>query len=386
MSADRRPRIPAAVLTAAALLMVPVAPASAAPAVQGFDAPIFGTSASRVAAAMPRVVDVACSHDACTTGVLPAPVMVESTRYFSTTVAPGGAFAAAPGFKAKVMRSWTHSDDADDASFTVMLIEFAKGTSLDVVVAAEAAARGLALSGPTTVNGLTTWTATGSEGTGIVGRYSYSVSGSKLAYGRCVMTESLATVGACAEQNVAVLASAAATRAVPTSVRMSPEARALIPATPKGLVGVVATQQLSANLLEVANPSYTSAPRVARQLAGTLSVDLEYRITGQPGLYVIAQIAPVDTAASRAAVGRGCPAAEDWCTSAALRGTGVGHIERIAFASDPQAPVGLTARWNGAGRWLSVSCNLTDYTPLTTAQTRACSTALKALVNSARQG
>ena len=383
MSAHARSRFAAVGLAAAALLMVPSAPASAATPLDEFDAPIFGTSASVVATVMPSLAEVACAHDTCTTGVLPAPVLITSTRYFSTSVAPGGAFAAAPGFQAKVIRSWMHGDDADDADFTLMLIEFAGGSNLDAVVAAEAAARGLTLTGPVQVNGLTTWTASGGVGTGVVSRYSYSVSGTKLAYGRCNMSESLLAVGACDEQKVAALTTAAATRAVPASVRLSKSAQALIPTTPKGMSGVVATQQLSRNLMDVANPEVTSAPRVARQLAGTTSVDLQYGITAQPGLYVVTQIAPVDTPASRAAIETPCEPSDTWtCTSTTIRGSGRGYLERLALTDAPKKVVMLAGTWNGSGRWMTVSCNLTDYTPLTRVQISACSAAIRSLVSS----
>ena len=117
------------------------------------------------------------------------------------------------------------------------------------------------------VNGLTTWTASGSEAPGMVTRFSYSAHGSELAFGRCMMCESIQMGGACTEQNVAALASAAAVRAVPTTARLSKKVQALIPTMPEGLVGVIASQQLSSNLFDVANAAMTTSPVMARQLA-----------------------------------------------------------------------------------------------------------------------
>ena len=385
MSARVRSRIRAVGLAAAVILMIQAVPASAATPLEEFDAPIFGTSASNVATVMPSVVDVSCAHDQCTTGVLPSPVLIDSTRYFSTTVAPGGAFATAPGFQAKVMRSWFHEDEGDRADFVLMLIEFSSGSNLEAVVAAEASALELTLTGPVQVNGLTTWTASSGAGTGVVSRYSYSVSGSKLAYGRCRLDESLIALGACDEQKVAAITSAAGARVAPTSIRLSKPARALIPATPTGMNGVVLNQQLSSNLFPVGNPAMTSSPAVARQFAGTLGVDLQYSITAAPGLYVIAQIAPVDTVASRAAVGPLCRGTDaGTCSSTKIRGSGRGYIARFDAADSTPAMVGGV--WNGSGRWLTVSCQQTDYVPLRAGQVGACSAAIRSLVASLRLG
>ena len=387
MSAHVRSRIGAVGLASAALLMLQSTPASAATPLDEFDAPIFGTSASLVTTVMPTVADVACAHDACTTGVLPSPVIVESSRYFSTTVAPGGLFSNVPGFQSKVIRSWGHYDESDQASLSIMLVDFTVGTDLAAAVASDASARGLTLTGPVQAGDLTTWTATDPANADYAGTQVYVASGARLALGRCQMTPSLASTGACAEQNVAALTTAAATKAVPTTIRVSPKAAALVPSTPKGMSGVIFSQQLSRNLIEVANPVMTSSKVVARQLAGTVSVDLQYGIKAAPGLYVTAQIAPVDSPASRAAVGSPCGASDTWtCTSSKLRGSGRGYVQRLAYADAPKDVVLVTGLWNGSGRWLTVTCNLTNYTPLTAGQVNACSAAVRSLVASSRQG
>ena len=59
------------------------------------------------------------------------------------------------------------------------------------------------------------------------------------------------------------------------------------------------------------------------------------------------------------------------------------HVARVAMPSDVLA---VEARWTGSGRYVAISCTLTDTVPLTVAQQATCQTAMRALVSTVRRG
>jgi hypothetical protein len=230
---------------AAGLAITLAVPAQATPPA-AFDAPIFGTTATLTGARLPSIADIQCSDEACTTGVLPASLLLYPSVYFSTTVATGASLSVEPGFVAAVNEDWyslLSKGGGEFAQFALQFAEFAPGTDLAATVAHNIA--GYAgqsagpLTGPTSVDGQQTWTLEDNTNPELALRFAYAANGTMLVRTMCGFTPAMAAKNPCGLASMVAITVATANRPAPRVFPIGRAMRSLIPTTPANLTPVM---------------------------------------------------------------------------------------------------------------------------------------------------
>lgn len=344
-----------------------------------FNAPIFGTTSTLTALRMPSLADVTCNDAQCTQGVLPGKVYVDPAKYGSPVVAKGGAFSTSAGFVAKVNKAWdafAPSGDGQVARLTLILADFAAGTDAAAVVATDAATMDVSLTGPTDVNGVQTWTYTASDANG-GDALVYAALGTTVARGICGFGVSVQAQKPCSLANMTSLLIAAMQRPASADAGFDATVKALVPATPTGLVPIIMSAEKSPLMWSV----YQPARALAKALASTQTASMQYQVKGFPALYLMATVAPLKANVGALAK-KVCAPWYYGCTASAISGPASGYLATLTPHQGAKTVIGYSALFAGGGKLASINCSTINLDRALSAKERkACAAAIAGLSN-----
>ena len=363
---------------AASVVALSLAASAQAATPRDFDAPIFGTTATLTGARMPSVADIECDDEACNGGLLPRGVAVSPTKYLSTTIAAGGSFADAPGFTAKVNKSWSYTPPGSAtyrADVTIILADFRPGTDLAAIITGDPFLGGDVPIGPTEINGIPTWTFT-DTGAAVA----YASVGTSIVRGACGHAPNFSVAGMCSPTYLTELVATIAASAAPSRIAVTPAQRALIPDTPAMLTPVVMSVERSPLVWSTMKPGSA----LTKALQPTSTVALQYAVEDSPDVLFLVTIAPVDGPGTERFVRDACrptvPAARLDCRRTVLAGPVDGYVGTFTAAGRPARAFETVTRFRGGGRLGVVSCSIVNFARALTPEERVnCRRAVAAL-------
>ena len=132
-------------------------------AVEAFNAPLMGTTATAQATRFPELSEVLCSDDSCSEGLFES-ASSGGVEYSTRQIMRDASYTQVPEFRQGVLASWSDASVAEgayaSASFTIA--EYAAGTNLETVITEISDMVGISLT-KTEVDSVTVWSGEASD-------------------------------------------------------------------------------------------------------------------------------------------------------------------------------------------------------------------------------